>query len=336
MDGKKGVSALERFFLSLLLLITLLVGFGSVNLFLYVELRRLLEDTVRLQATAHFFMFLADRSYRGDENFRVLTGPLTDLRNVFLFRDPSDPVRTVAVQVKEGFVESRINGIFLRLLMVEFLLVFLLALLYEMIIGSFVRRISQREDYTHLLVRSLAHRAFNFMAVQKMNITLLKKRYQDSPLLDRLEKSLRKFELDMGLLMRLARGEVDTRREKVDVCHIMRQLYQLLEEELSKKRFIFRCKEGTSLYMAPADAEELIYNLLYNSAKYSLSFVHVKVCEKNRRVLIVFRNDMMEGLPKGGAGMGTYLVREILKSYRGSMEIKWRGKYYTVFVRLEA
>lgn len=316
----------EKFWLYFSLSMLLVAGLSLINLVVFVEIKRLEEESLYRLAYQHFLNHLCNPQHRGDEDF-LINPPTGGGFRSYIFEDPSNPLRTVRVGVREELLREKTDSIIKRLLAVEFFLVLALVFLYQRVVEVYLTRLREKEDWIRRLMLSLAHRLGNFMATQKVLLAMLRKSYPQDQSLRRLEKSLEKAQRELSLFINPVREGRAGRRQYLSVRGLTEEILGFFEEEVGNKRLLLGSGD-MYVFMNREDLEEVLYNFVGNAIRHSKSFVHIKVC--NRKRLLVIRNDM-SFRESGGMGLGVELARRILERYRFGLRINLRS-CYTVFI----
>ncbi|MFN7064574.1 MAG: hypothetical protein ACK4OF_00265 [Aquificaceae bacterium] len=314
---------LEKFLVYFLLFLLLVIGLSLINLIIFLELKRAEEENLHKLAHSHYLIHRYNPQHRGDEE--VLINPTSEkLYRAYTFEDPLDSFKVVRVGISPT---DRINKFMQKLLVMEFLLTLTLIFLYQTIIESYTKRLKEKEDWVKNLMLSLTHRLGNFIATQRVLVSLLKKHYSHDKNLQRMEKSLLRAQRDFSLFTNLIRENRSIEKKLYSLKEFILESLSYFEDELKNKRIHLGLRD-LYVYMDKTDLEDVIYNLLGNAIRYSSSFLHVKVCPKSS--LLIIRNDTSI-TPKQGMGMGSELVRRVLESYGYRIRVSIR-KSYTVFV----
>lgn len=320
---------LEKVKLYLSLTLLLVVGFSFINLTVFLELKGMVEEKTYRTAYQHFQIHLLNPQHRGDGSF-IITEQAPDNHMVYTFMDPANPLRVVRVAVKEEALISEINTFMKRLLVGEFFVVLALILLYQAVFELYLKKLKEKEEWIRTLMLSLTHRLGNFLAVQKVNLALLKKEVGENPSLQRMEKSLNRAQMDFGIFLNVVKEDRGVERETLSVDGMLRDILEYFDEDMQGKRLFLTLKEFYT-YMDKSDLQDVLHNLVGNAIKHSMSKVHIKLCAKGR--LLVIRNDL--GLSRReGMGLGVELVRNILSRYGHEMRVSLK-KNYTVFIRFK-
>ncbi len=317
---------LEKFLLYLSLFTLLVAGFGLINLVVFLEIKRLIEENSYRLAYQHFINHLKNPQHLGDQDF-VINPPEGSGYRTYIFEDPINPLKTVRVGVREEFFKDEVDGLMKKLILVEFFLIFMLVFLYQRVIEGYINRLKAKEDWIKRLMLSLAHRLGNFLATQKVLLAILKKSYPKDQNIERLAKSLQKAQKELSLFINPVRNNKEDKKEHINLMELIEETLNFFEEDLTEKRLILR--RGTlQVYMNKEDLEDVLYNLIGNAIRHSKGFVHIRVCPKVG--LLVVRNDM-GGEVKHGMGLGVELTRMVLKRYNFGLRISLK-RHYTAFV----
>ncbi|MEJ5338646.1 MAG: hypothetical protein WHS43_03205 [Aquificaceae bacterium] len=319
----------EKFWLYFSLSLLLVAGLSLINLVVFLELKRLGEESLYRIAYQHFLNYLQNPQHRGDEDF-LINPPEGSQHRIYIFEDPTNPLRTIRVGVREEFLKERTDSLVKRLLFLEFFLVFTLVFLYQRVVEGYLTRLREKEEWIKGLLLSLAHRLGNFLATQRVLLAILKKSHPEDQNLKRLEKSLEKVQRELSLFINPVMEDRVDKRQLLNLKELVEEILNFFEEEKEGKRLILKVRD---LYvrMNREDLQDVLYNLIGNAIKHSRGFVHIKTC--SRRDLLVVRNDMSP-VENHGMGLGVELTRRILEKYGFRLKISLR-KHYTAFIQFK-
>jgi signal transduction histidine kinase len=308
----------------LIFLSLITVGFIALNVLMFFELKRVVEESIYFRAYSHYLLYTISKNHRGDENFLVSEEIPRGFS--FSFRDTSDPSKNVYVAVREEYLTESIKPSLKRLFFFQFLLIFSLILVYQLALDRLWKSVEEGKEFGRFLVKSISHKLGNFLAVQKTNLSLLQK--TNSPqALGRIQRSIKKLEKDVSLILRLSEEELKPVKVWVDFWSVLEKVLSLFEEEIKEKKFIFRKGKDLYLYADERVLEDVLYNLLSNAIKYSKSFIHLRVFVGKDRVLFSVRNDFVEDA-KGGMGLGLRLLQRHAQRMDSQLVIRIK-KHYT-------
>jgi hypothetical protein len=307
----------------LIFLSLITVGFIALNVLMFFELKRIVEEGIYFRAYSHYLLYTISKTHRGDENF--LVSEQIPRGFSFSFRDPSDPSKNVYVAVREEYLTESIKPSLKRLFFFQFLLIFSLVLVYQLVLDRLWKNVEEGREFGVYLVKSISHKLGNFLAVQKTNLSLLQK--TNSPqALGRIQRSIKRLEKDVSLILRLSEEELKPVKVWVDFWSVLENVLSLFEEEIKEKKFIFR--KGKDLYLHTDERilEDVLYNLLSNAIKYSKSFIHLRVSVGKDQVLFSVRNDFVEDA-KGGMGLGLKLLQRHAQRMDSELVIRIKRHY---------
>ncbi|MCX8060171.1 MAG: hypothetical protein N3C13_03120 [Aquificaceae bacterium] len=304
----------------------LVVGFGIINLIVFREVKKAEEEQLYELARQHFKHYLCNPKYRGEGYAVVNPNPDQGYR-VFLFEDPSNPLRTVKVGIKKESTRKRAEALVKRLMLIEFVFVFTLVLLFQTLVESYIGKLKDKEEWVRGLMLSLMHRLGNFMATQRVLLAMLKKNSAKDANLQRMERSLQRAQREFSIFMNLAKENPPLEVSPQNLEELIKESLKYFEEELGKKRLVLSLRE-MHVRINRTDLEDVLYNLIGNAVKHSKSLLHLKVCPKLG--ILVIRNDVGEGV-SFGMGIGVELTRRVLKRYGFELRIRLKS-HYTVFV----
>ncbi|MFN3813447.1 MAG: sensor histidine kinase [Aquificaceae bacterium] len=302
-----------------------------MNFLLFYEIRSLVDESLYREAYAHYLIYTSNRNYKGDEHFYIQDDKGNAYR-IFVFKDPSEPLKDINVSVSKPYVEKLINDPIKRIFFAEFLTIFSVILVYQLVIDNFLRKIHEQEEWTKSLIVSIAHKFGNFLSVQKVNLSLLKSGKTDGSTIRRIERSLSRVEKDMNLFLNILKEEKHMKKEWIRADRILIDLLKDFEEDMMDKRLIAKLSE-VYVYADSVDLMDIFFNLISNSIKHSKSFVQIRMCKTNEEALFVFRNDMSSA-SGGGMGVGNVLLSKVVERQGGKLSVRIK-KYYTAFLSLK-
>lgn len=319
---------LEKFLLYFLLFLLLVFGLSFINLTIFLELKRIESKVLYDLAYSHFVVHQHNPNYRGNKYVEINPNSEKGYR-LYLFEDPIDPIRRTKVGIREGYYAANIDNLMKKLFLVEFFLILTLVLLYQTIIEGYVKKLREKEEWIKTLMLALTHRLGNFMATQKVLVSLLMKFYPQDKNLQKMEKSILKAEKDFSIFTNLIKENKNLEKEQLNIKEFILNSLNYFSEEVKNKKIYSQLKD-MYVFMDKTDLEDVLYNLIGNAIKHSKSFLHIKVCPKRR--MLIIRNDKSSGITSG-MGIGNELTRKVLERYGHKLTVRIR-KDYTVFVEL--
>ncbi len=306
----------EKLKLIAYLVILLVFSFALLNLVVFLELRSLVEKLTYSQA--YLFYITQGREHadlfvfwkEGMEGYRVYS------------------FSTANVGVPYGYIDSMMRRAFIQIIAGEFILTFLLANLYLAVIEGFIKRLKEQNERLRDLGLAVMHKVGNFLSVQSLNLKMLRYRLGDLPSLLRMERSLSGFQRDINLIYHILE-EKEARKEWVDLTAIVEETIKEVSSDYAPKRCIKRLRR---VYVRAdrLDMESIVYNLINNAFKHSISTVHIKLCVSKGLALLIVRNDVGG---RSGTGIGLRLLQRAIQRQGGNLSVRIK-KYFTVFVVL--
>ncbi|MEF8836051.1 MAG: PAS domain-containing sensor histidine kinase [Candidatus Thermoplasmatota archaeon] len=200
------------------------------------------------------------------------------------------------------------------------------------------KRIENREDFLHSLLR---HDVGNKIQIVQGYLQLAEDFELPEELEDFLSKGKKAIERSQEIIEKIEmvrKVAVEEEIETVEVCSILESVISDYQDRLEKYGFEFECEKETMKVVGGPLLEEMFSNVLENTIKHSecenikissesqVKEVLVKVEDDGKGISEDIKGDLFErGFKKGesgGSGLGLYLVKEIVESYGGNIEVK--------------
>ncbi|WP_047983204.1 sensor histidine kinase [Ornithinibacillus californiensis] len=176
-------------------------------------------------------------------------------------------------------------------------------------------------------------------------------------IIDRKSKRLKVLLDDLFEVSKMASGNMELKKEKVDLVQLLQQALGEYDEVIKESNLQFRISHDDPPINAVVDGQKLwrvFDNLIGNILKYSLehSRVYINLVEENGTALITFKNvskyeltenseELFERFKRGdtsrhteGSGLGLAIVQSIVELHDGSLEIETDGDLFKVTVLL--
>ncbi|WP_226086264.1 sensor histidine kinase [Mesobacillus sp. S13] len=177
-------------------------------------------------------------------------------------------------------------------------------------------------------------------------------------ILDRKSKRLKVLIDDLFEATKMASGNIELHKEKVDLNQLLQQALAEHNEALSQSTLQLRISQPEHPVYAFVDGQKLwrvFDNLIGNILKYALenTRVYVSVKEEQDRVVLTFKNitkyelgedlnELFERFKRGdqsrhteGSGLGLAIAKSIVDLHEGSLDIEVDGDLFKVTVVLE-
>jgi signal transduction histidine kinase len=177
-------------------------------------------------------------------------------------------------------------------------------------------------------------------------------------ILDRKSKRLKVLIDDLFEATKMASGNIELHKEKVDLNQLLQQALAEYNDALSQSTLQLRISQPEHPVYAFVDGQKLwrvFDNLIGNILKYALenTRVYVSVKEEQERVVLTFKNitkyelgedlnELFERFKRGdqsrhteGSGLGLAIAKSIVDLHEGSLDIEVDGDLFKVTVILE-
>jgi signal transduction histidine kinase len=176
-------------------------------------------------------------------------------------------------------------------------------------------------------------------------------------IIDRKSKRLKVLIDDLFEASKMASGNIELVKEKVDIVQLLQQSLAEYSETMEDSQIQFRISNPDHPVYAFVDGQKLwrvFENLIGNIIKYSLensrAFIHVK--EEKNQVMITFKNvskyelsedadELFERFKRGddsrhtdGSGLGLAIAKSIIDLQEGTLDIDIDGDLFKVTVIL--
>ncbi|NKE04494.1 sensor histidine kinase [Mesobacillus selenatarsenatis] len=177
-------------------------------------------------------------------------------------------------------------------------------------------------------------------------------------ILDRKSKRLKVLIDDLFEATKMASGNIELHKEKVDLNQLLQQALAEHNEALSQSTLQLRISQPEHPVYAFVDGQKLwrvFDNLIGNILKYALenTRIYVSVKEEQDRIVLTFKNitkyelgedlnELFERFKRGdqsrhteGSGLGLAIAKSIVDLHEGSLDIEVDGDLFKVTVVLE-
>ncbi|QNG60023.1 GHKL domain-containing protein [Bacillus sp. PAMC26568] len=178
-------------------------------------------------------------------------------------------------------------------------------------------------------------------------------------IIDRKSQQLKILIDDLFEASKMASGNIEFVKEKVDLTQLLQQALAEYNEAISKSTLQFRAANPDHPVYAVVDGQKMwrvFENLIGNILKYSMenTRVYLSMKQNGEQVIISFKNvskyelsentdELFERFKRGdssrhteGSGLGLTIAKSIVDLHGGRMEIEVDGDLFKVTITLEA
>jgi signal transduction histidine kinase len=178
-------------------------------------------------------------------------------------------------------------------------------------------------------------------------------------IVDRKSQRLKILIDDLFEASKMASGNIDLVKQKVDIAQLLQQALAEYNEAISQSSLQFRVTHSDEPVYAVVDGQKMwrvFENLIGNILKYSLenTRVYLSVKKTGDQVLISFKNvtkyelsentdELFERFKRGdssrhteGSGLGLTIAKSIVELHGGRLEIEVDGDLFKVAILLDA
>lgn len=176
-------------------------------------------------------------------------------------------------------------------------------------------------------------------------------------IIDRKSKRLKVLIDDLFEVSKMASGNIELKKEKVDLVQLLQQALGEYDETINSSNLQFRVAKPEKPIYSIVDGQKLwrvFDNLIGNILKYSLehSRVYITVSKENSQAMITFKNvskyelnensdELFERFKRGdtsrhteGSGLGLAIAQSIVDLHEGRLEIETDGDLFKVKISL--
>jgi signal transduction histidine kinase len=178
-------------------------------------------------------------------------------------------------------------------------------------------------------------------------------------IIDRKSKRLKVLIDDLFEVSKMASGNIELRKEKVDLVQLLQQALGEYDDMINESTLQFRVSHDDPPVIALVDGQKLwrvFDNLIGNILKYSLehSRVYINLSVEKGKIMITFKNvskyelkestdELFERFKRGdtsrhtdGSGLGLAIAQSIVELHDGELEIETDGDLFKVTITLHA
>ncbi len=176
-------------------------------------------------------------------------------------------------------------------------------------------------------------------------------------IIDRKSKRLKVLIDDLFEVSKMASGNIDLKKEKVDLVQLLQQALGEYDDTIKESTLQFRVTNTEKPVYALVDGQKLwrvFDNLIGNILKYSIenSRVYITISKENGQAMIIFKNvskyelnensdELYERFKRGdrsrhteGSGLGLAIAKSIVDLHEGRLDIETDGDLFKVCILL--
>jgi len=298
--------------------ISLFIGFAIIN---FVSLKFLKE---RLEENLANDILLLERSK--DREIIKETHPF-----IKISKDIDGDFKVIKeiedgyLLVEKRYINKQLEKYFLTIITWELMLIVILSFIVYKIISFSIKKEEDIKETLEVFVLAFTHKLKNFLAIQKINIEILKARCQDVAL-DRLEKAYILIEKDFEILIQTLKAlrEFKENIEEINIKEITEEVIRELEKIYPEKSIFIKISD----FKVRADRKDLkniLFVILENSFKYSKKNIFVVGREEDKEnkennfdYILEVRNDI--DFREKGSGVGLEIAKFLAKKYGWELE----------------
>ena len=231
------------------------------------------------------------------------------------------------VYINLDHVNKKTKNFALNLFLWETFLIFALTYIFYKLLWHHIREREENRKFLELILLTLSHKLGNFLAIQKLNLEILKQKIS-SPALDRLNKSYNFIETEFKHTLNIIRN---FKARKINVKNIeLKTLIELIlqqfREILNNKKIILNLKE-TKLTANQTDLGMIFYLLIENAVKYAEKEIYISLYNEAKNIVLFIKNDINPNVPKG-SGIGLTLAKRLGERYKMKLFYDEKDGYF--------
>ncbi len=308
----------------MLIFITILViGISLINTISIIYFKFNLESSILKEINCYKKIFEYDPYFTPPPY--ILINKITAINKDY---EVVGKVKDYFIFLKKDYKKQKLKSFASTLFIWEAIIVISLIFVMYATIINFIKKEEENINFLEFLILSITHKIGNFLAIQKLNIEILKLKYPEEKAVNRIEENYRFIEKDFKITLESIQNLKKTQKKKlINFKDIVEQTVKNFEDVLKNKKLNLRLKD-CYLKISEIDAENIVFNLIENSVKYSQKSITIKICCTSKYFYLIIKNDISE--QKEGTGIGLEIVRYLLEKNNGKLYTKAKKNYITV------
>jgi two-component sensor histidine kinase len=230
--------------------------------------------------------------------------------------------------LKKSYKTQKLKSFASTLFIWEGIIVISLILIMYLTIINFLKKEEENLKFLEILVLSITHKIGNFLAIQKLNIDILKMKCSEEKAVYRIEENYKFIEKDFKITLESIQNLKSSEKKKlINIKDVITEIVKNFEDVLKEKDLKLKLKD-CYIKISEIDAENIIFNLIENSVKYSKKSIYIKVCCTQKYFYLIIKNDISE--QNKGTGIGLEIVKYLLQKNNGRLYTKAKKNYLVV------
>ena len=227
---------------------------------------------------------------------------------------------------------DQLKQFFYYIVLWECLLVIAVSYIFYELFKRYKRHKKEVAEFQDILVEAVSHRLGNFLAVQKINLELLRNQHNPKAL-SRIETATLRFENDFQQLIKIM-SEFDFE----DRTHEQIDLKAITEDMLPRFDAVKRVQVQKSLKAGrllgnSLEIQTLLFILLENAVKYANSRIRIKTGSANDQAYFFLANDINPRVSKG-SGIGLNIAQRLCTRNKLTLlQKKQKGKHSVLVIQ---
>ncbi|MCF8104537.1 MAG: hypothetical protein K9K64_03550 [Desulfohalobiaceae bacterium] len=204
---------------------------------------------------------------------------------------------------------DQLTQFFYYIVLWELILVIVVSYVFYELFRRYQRHKQEVSEFQDILVKAVSHRMGNFLAVQKVNVELL--RQKNSPkALDRIEEATLRFENDFQQLIKIM-DDFSFEERSQEPLDFKTLTENILPRFAREKKLEVKSKLQKAVFKGNIlEVQTLLFILLENAVKYAGSSIIIRTGTATGRPYFFLKNDKNPRVTKG-TGIGSNIASRL-------------------------
>ncbi len=309
----------------LIFTVIVVIGFIILNSVSFLYYKNSLELSLLREAKAYINLYKFDSHHPIPEYFKIsnIKYSSEDLNFIPFFVDRQSDL---IVYLDSAYVNNKYMSFYINILLWDIIIIILLFIFFHYTIIRYIQKEAQLRKTLEMSILAVSHKLGNFLAINKMNIEMLKEKCPEKEV-ERLLTSYNSMEKDFKHISTLLK-EVDKNPQKkiINVKTLINKDLSAFRDLLKDKKLYIDLKD----FYIRIDESKLhivIQNLIENAVKFSKEKIHIKMCVRKNRLVIFIRNDISDE-KKHSTGIGLNIIQQIISDLNGKFHYRTKKDHY--------